>query len=126
MFDDDSVEAWKYGPVIPSIYHEFKRFGSKPISAKSIWLSDATGVEYGTPTLKDKNKKDLVLLTWQLYKNVSPEELIRLTHQPGTPWSFVYESGVNNVIPNHLMQDHYKEFIKKLTQSIMENQVEKR
>src|SRR5215467_7486621 len=29
---DERVEAWKYGPVVPSIYHEFKRFGNEPIT----------------------------------------------------------------------------------------------
>ena len=24
LFEDDKIEAWKYGPVVPSIYHEFK------------------------------------------------------------------------------------------------------
>ena len=35
----DKVEAWKYGPVIPSVYHSFKYNGDKPITEKSIILS---------------------------------------------------------------------------------------
>ena len=30
----DKVEAWKFGPVIPSVYHSFKIYGKKPITEK--------------------------------------------------------------------------------------------
>ena len=31
----DKVEAWKFGPVIPSVYHSFKRYGNQPITEKT-------------------------------------------------------------------------------------------
>lgn len=123
LFDDDSIQAWKYGPVVPSIYHEFKRFGSSPIDTKSIWASDKMGARYETPELRDKNKKTVVLITWQLYEKVPPEELIRLTHKPGTPWDVVYEEGANNVIPNYIIRAYYKEFVDKLKYNIKQRQL---
>src|SRR5437870_3577302 len=32
---DEAVEAWTYGPVIPSLYHEFKKYGGGPITSKA-------------------------------------------------------------------------------------------
>lgn len=29
---DDTVEAWEYGPVIPSLYNAFKKYGNNPIT----------------------------------------------------------------------------------------------
>ena len=31
---NESVEAWKFGPVIPSLYHDVKGYGMEPITAK--------------------------------------------------------------------------------------------
>ena len=32
----DKVEAWKYGPVIPSVYHSFKQYKAGPITEKAV------------------------------------------------------------------------------------------
>src|ERR1700676_3931940 len=45
---EEHPEAWDYGPVIPSVYHEFKLFGRKPITerAKRFEISDPSGSRY--------------------------------------------------------------------------------
>src|SRR5262245_26249764 len=35
---DEPIEAWQYGPVVSSIYHEFKHFGSRAIT-HGTWVS---------------------------------------------------------------------------------------
>ena len=35
----EPIEAWRYGPVIPSIYHEFKHFGKDPIDERSLSIN---------------------------------------------------------------------------------------
>lgn len=41
LFEED-MQAWKYGPVVPEAYQEFRRFGSSPIflQEQNIGLSD--------------------------------------------------------------------------------------
>lgn len=31
----DKVEAWRYGPVIPSVYHSFKQYKASPYHGKN-------------------------------------------------------------------------------------------
>ena len=35
---NEQIEAWKWGPVIRSIYHQFKEFGNSPITKKAVSL----------------------------------------------------------------------------------------
>lgn len=35
----DKVEAWKYGPVIPNVYHSFKQYRSNPILEKTVIMT---------------------------------------------------------------------------------------
>ena len=37
----DIVEAWRYGPVVPDIYHRYKKFGYSRISVRLRNLDDS-------------------------------------------------------------------------------------
>ena len=114
----DKVEAWKYGPVIPSVYHSFKYNGDKPITEKSIILSqeDNSGnVEFSTPEV-DKSDNELLMLldfVWDRYKNKTITELINILHGEGTPWKYCYRPNENVTIPD--------EMTKIYSDSIVEN-----
>lgn len=113
IFKDDSIEAWKYGPVVPSIYHEFKHFKSDPITSKSMALENEWESPY-EPSLTDMEDKKIVKLTWNLYKDTSSKELVTSTHRPGTPWSLTYRYGENRVIEERLIKKYYDEFVVNL------------
>ena len=39
----ESVEAWTYGPVIPDLYHEFKRWGNEGIRKRAAEVRISSG-----------------------------------------------------------------------------------
>ncbi len=94
---NEPVEAWQYGPVIPSIYHTYKRFGSKFI----------TSAEPCTFHF-DTDETSVMDQVWEGYGDRTGVSLSSLTHEPGTPWSLTVEqSGMGAVISNDLIEDHY-------------------
>ena len=96
----ESVEAWRYGPVIPDVYHRYKSFGGENVDVVPI---DRTEV------FTDPENK-LIKAVLKAYQKFSAWDLSAITHQPGTPWHIVYNggSGENAIIPNETIQAYYE------------------
>lgn len=128
----EDVKAWKYGPVIPSLYHEFKEFGNSPIDRDGCELrvtgdGDWSFESYSPDISSQSNGNDedeyahaLIEKIWQLYGKYSAIQLSRMTHTAGTPWhqvanryNFSPPPGIN--IPNEIIEKYFKE---KLSQPL--------
>lgn len=113
----DRVEAWKYGPVIPSVYHSFKQHKAEPIKDKTVvlkWDEKTHKETFEFPTLTDKEEKRIVEMVWKRYREYSDNELVTLTHMKGTPWDMCFIKDENVAIPDILTEDYYRRLIKRV------------
>ncbi|MCY4660413.1 MAG: DUF4065 domain-containing protein [Acidobacteria bacterium] len=96
---DEGVEAWTYGPVVPSIYHRYKVFGASTIGNRTTDRSEVLPPIAGA----------LVSVIEELYRSLTASQLSRLTHMAGTPWDVTRrKDGIGAVIPNQRIEAHYK------------------
>ncbi len=107
----ERIEAWKLGPVVPSLYHEFKHFGSAPITDRAT-LYDYFDEEQTEPRIShDRDTLDVLDKVWAAYHRFSGWNLSEKTHSVGTPWEQTYIPGKNAVIEDQLIEPHYRERI---------------
>lgn len=98
----EAVEAWKYGPVIPSVYRKLKRFGS------SVVDEQIAPPFLGRAELLDDDDKKLIRIVFDKYGYLTGSQLSHLTHKPGTPWEVNYTPGeYGTEIDNGLIRSHY-------------------
>ena len=110
----DEIEAWRYGPVIPSLYNFLKPYGGSPIT-RLLYC----GTEVAADSVRERKEFFRRVFTDELnvildrvlevYGPLTGIELLRLTHKKGSPWSRYYKKGKRGiVIPNDVIKDHYK------------------
>ena len=108
---DESVQAWTYGPVIPSLYHEFKKYGSRPITSPALSMEvSGTKIQFVKPSVGDEQTMDLLGSIWDVYGSMSAIELSNLTHEPGSPWHQIYTTSPHQkglIIPNELIKAYF-------------------
>jgi uncharacterized phage-associated protein len=106
---DEAVEAWQYGPVIPSLYHDFKRFGSGAIEGKAYEYKDGQMREAPVPS--DISVRRFLENVWQSYGQFTGVRLSEMTHAPGGPWDQTWQTA-NNVkgidIPFNVIASHFR------------------
>lgn len=101
---NDYVQAWRYGPVIPSIYYAFRPYGIDKLNP--IQLVEESAIE------SDVNK--LLVSVYELYRNLNASQLSALTHIKGGPWHATYVPNKRNIIiPNNLISDHFKDKLER-------------
>lgn len=102
---DEEPEAWQHGPVFPSIYRAFRRFGSGPIT-------ELASTPFGPLASADlsEQQRSVIQSVVQGYGDTHAFALSRMTHQPDTPWAKVYQDGLGSSddIPNSVIADHYR------------------
>lgn len=109
----EGIQAWKYGPVIPSLYDALMSYKKKPIT-NLIYCQ--TPIE--SDTIKDRKKsmknfiressRNLIDKVIAKYSNLSASQLVNITHQPGTPWEKCYVDNEQYIkIPNDMIKAHY-------------------
>jgi uncharacterized phage-associated protein len=131
----EGVEAWRMGPVIRSIWVEFKSLGSGPITkrARQIRLkSDGAGakkasdlqLEVYEPSIALESKGDyaafvdgLLERIWTVYGKYTAIQLSNMTHEEGGPWSQIYRQFNGSIprgmlIPDDLIKEHFKRRLK--------------
>ena len=114
---NESIQAWKYGPVVPTIYHQFKRFGNDPITSRAVNVKtdgDMFSIEVADLPEGPQHERVRALLrnVWNGYKPLTAIQLSTLTHAPGSPWDQVVGGDVNSisanqVIPDNIIRDYF-------------------
>lgn len=112
---DERIQAWEFGPVIRTLYDEFKEFGKEPIRrpAESLNYISERQFEVFTPEVPQEDTLTRALLdrVWDVYKTFSASQLSAMTHDTGSPWARTYpnNAGVRNLtIEDGVITDAFK------------------
>lgn len=99
----ERIEAWAHGPVIPELYHRFKKYKWNAIDPSEV----------SSDPYQDLHAQDIGFLgdIWAKYGGLSAKQLERLTHSE-SPWKDAYgdtrPGGACDVeIGHQAMKDYY-------------------
>jgi uncharacterized phage-associated protein len=106
---NEAIEAWRFGPVIPSLYHSLKYSGNLPIT-ESIETSQLDSL-----TMADDSNSELYAYLnriWNLYSPFTGIQLSNMTHEEGTPWAeiakeFDHRIPANKDIDDQLIKEYF-------------------
>lgn len=105
---DEKVEAWRYGPVIPSIYKAVRNFGGNKIEN----LDSVTDGEFSP---EEEAVMEKVARIYGEYDGIT---LSSATHRPETPWSMTWKQNKSNApISDDLIENFYKGILQQGTHS---------
>lgn len=110
---NDEIEAWDFGPVVPSVYHEFKSFGGGEIPPVTSYYTlenqnnfwSIREVPFDNSCISSDNKKiinDIV----DKFGAYSAADLVQLTHNQ-TPWKNAYHPRQNAIITKDAIRGYF-------------------
>lgn len=100
LFNED-IEAWMYGPVVPSVYNHYKEHGRKGIQPDENRIFN----------FQDDKEEALFFEVCRVYGKYTASGLMNMTHQE-SPWKST-KTGEGNVISKEKMQTFFKTRLKE-------------
>ena len=108
------IEAWKYGPVIRTVWETYNNWGDTPIGVLDMCRTSlgnkAETVKRRAELLQiiGRNVAAVVSGVLESYGRCTGGELIDMTHRKDTPWKKAYRPGHNNIIPTESITSFYR------------------
>lgn len=131
LFEED-VHAWPWGPVVPSLYGEFKDAGRSAIKGLRATELVKTGenffnFRFREPEPPSEEIMNYLREVWEVHKSFSGVQLSNATHAAGEPWAIVKERYDGDLtskphIPNSIIKAVFQKKI--ADQLAANNQVE--
>jgi uncharacterized phage-associated protein len=114
---NETVQAWRFGPVFPTVYHEFKEFGPNPIKRKATREKFENGAIVRWVPVIPRDDEDTQAFLEKIdseYSSLTAVSLSALTHAPGTPWRRVWDEmgGVEirgKEIPDRIIKQYFRQ-----------------
>lgn len=98
----EPFQQWQYGPVLSSVYSEFRSFGSKPITA---FAKEANGQAYIVGEDSDRVLAEVIDSVWNSTKGLSAVQLSRITHEAGSAWFNAWQNKERYLNDAHVASD---------------------
>lgn len=94
---NDEIQAWMYGPVIPSVYNHYHSYKDRKIDKPDKTVNI------------DTKTTELLESVWELFGGYSASQLVTITHGH-SPWidTFRNGQGARQVIPQEKMRLFYR------------------
>lgn len=89
---DDPIEAWIFGPVVPSVHERYCMNGAMPILGVPDWMKTE---EDKIPEISEEVKKIVDKVT-EAKRALSPRDMVRATQEKDGPWDTIYADGKGN------------------------------
>lgn len=114
---NEAIQAWKYGPVISSVYQNVKFYKNSYIPS-TIFTLQKEPIDDRTNQLLDK--------VWDVYQAQDGLQLSTITHQENSPWDIVWnqKGGKDkdySIIPNDIIKDYYLNLIESNKRNAAQN-----
>jgi len=110
---DEEVQAWKYGPVILSLYHKLKHYGKTPINMTIPETPKETGLSSQPNGELGEDMRKFLDFIWRVYGRHTAVDLATLAHVSDSPWAKTIEANGGGfmirdaVIGNELIKEYF-------------------
>lgn len=121
---DEKIQAWPYGPVIQSVYYNFKKHYLDPITELAIETQeepiDKNKLEFQAfrfiPRVykQDNAAQEILNATWKIFGTWTDVELANWSSQAGSPWDIEWNREKTNrshAMSNQRVTDYFKKII---------------
>ena len=102
---DETVQAWKYGPVFKDLYHVLKLYGNKQINRIPILFENDEDV------IKDDDI-EILDAVFESLADMDGMSLSDLTHEENSPWHQAWEAQGKNTkytpIENESIKNYFQ------------------
>lgn len=110
----EQIQAWKLGPVIPSLYHAYKTYGEGAIEPREHLGAGTDGSKFNQIkdalfTRLDNEERCIIDQVLEHYGDWPAWDLVNLTHENNTPWDKYYDPDeYYTVIPDYEIEKYYQ------------------